>query len=102
MIGFFYLMMAILCTAFGQFYYKLFTSNKKKRFYYLTILMFICTPLFSMLALKYISIDIVYIFTSLTILLVVILSNVYLKEKVYKKEVIGIGFIILGVVIYGF
>lgn len=100
-IGSLFLISAIISTALGQFFYKIFTLYRKKYFFYLTILMFIFTPLFSMLSLRYFSIDLVYMFTSLTILLVVVFSRFFLKEQITKKQAIGIGFIILGVVLYG-
>ena len=99
--GFLFLLGTIVSTALGQFFYKIFILDKKKFFFYLTVFTFIMAPIFSMLSLKYYSIDIVYMFTALTILLVVLLSRFFLKEKITKKQVLGIGFIILGVVLYG-
>lgn len=99
--GFLFLLSAILSTALGQFFYKIFALNKKKYFFYLTILMFVLIPFFSMLSLKYYSVDVVYMFTALTILLVVLLSKLFLNEVIRKNQAIGIVFIILGVVLYG-
>jgi len=100
-IGSLFLVGAIISTALGQFFYKMFTLYGKKYFFYLTIFMFIFTPLFSMLSLKYFSVDMVYMLTSVTILLVVLLSRFFLKEQITQKQVIGIVFILLGVVLYG-
>jgi multidrug transporter EmrE-like cation transporter len=100
-VGFLFLISAIVSTALGQFFYKIFVLHKKKSFFLLTIFAFIFTPLLSMLSLKYYSVDVVYMFTSLTIFLVVVLSKIFLNEPVKTHQFIGIGFIILGVVLYG-
>lgn len=98
--GSLFLVSAIISTALGQFFYKIFSSTQKISFFYLTVFTFILAPVFNMLALKFYSVDIVYMFTALTILLVVLLSKFFLKEQVARKQVVGVGLIILGVIIY--
>lgn len=97
-----FLISAILTTAIGQFFYKKYAINGNIKFLIITLFLFIITPIFSFLALKKIPIDIVYVSTSLTILVVVALSKFLLNESIEKKTYLGILFIIIGVVIYGF
>lgn len=100
-LSYFSLIAAILCTAVGQFFYKKFSLTKNRKYYLLTMTLFLLTPVFSFIALQNIPIDIVYIFTSLTILIVLILSGLFLKEKIMPRVYIGVFFILIGVIIYG-
>ncbi len=100
-LNYLFLILAIFCTAVGQFFYKKYSLTNKYYFLVLTIVLFVMTPVFSFLALKKIAIDIVYMFTSLTILIVLGLSIIFLKEKIELKTYIGILFIIVGVIVYG-
>lgn len=95
------LLLAIMATAFGQFYYKKYSLSKQISFLVLAIVMFISAPVFSYLALKELSIDTVYMFTSLTILVVIGLSKYYLNEKIDRQKVIGILLILIGIIFYG-
>jgi multidrug transporter EmrE-like cation transporter len=94
------LFLAVLCTAFGQFFYKKFSLTKDKKYYIFTIALFVLVPLFNFIALKHISLDIVYIFTSMTILLVVLLSKYFLNEYIKQRSYNGIILIIIGVMVY--
>ena len=101
-LSYFALFIAVFCTALGQFFYKKFSLTRNKKYYLLTIILFLLTPCFSFIALQNISIDIVYIFTALTIFIVIFLSRFFLKEKISTRIYIGIFFILIGVIIYGF
>lgn len=92
---------AILSTALGQFFYKKFSLRKKYKYYIIAIVLFLLAPIFSFIALQNISIDIVYMFTSLTILLVLLFSRFFLKEDIDLKTYYGILSIIIGVIAYG-
>ena len=100
-LNYIFLTFAIFTTAFGQFFYKKYSLSHNYKYFYLTIILFIVTPIFSYMALKKLPIDIVYMFTSLTILLVLLLSKIFLNEKIAPKTYIGVVFIILGVILYG-
>jgi len=91
---------AILSTAFGQFLYKKFINTALKKFYFGSILLLLLAPIFSFFALKNIPIDIVYIFTALTVLIVMILSKVFLNEKNSFSTYLGVLLILIGVVLY--
>jgi len=91
---------AVLTTALGQFFYKKFALNKKKIYLIISVSLFAMVPLFNFIALKEISIDIVYMSTSLTIILVIFLSKVFLNEKVDIKLYSGVLIILLGIIIY--
>ncbi len=97
-----FLLFAILLTALGQFCYKKFSLTQNRLYFYLTILLFVATPVFSFLALKGISVDVVYMFTSLTILIVLILSKTLLNEEITFRAYIGVLFITLGIIFYGY
>ncbi len=99
-LSYFCLFVAVTSTALGQFFYKKYMISLNKQYYLLAIFLFLITPLCSFIALKNIAIDMVYISTSLTILFVIVLSRIFLKEQVGKRRYVGIGFILLGVVLY--
>lgn len=102
MFSYIYLAFAISFSALGQFFYKKYYLNARAKIYLLlTIFCLVLTPFFSFQALKGLTIDTVYIATSITILLVIFLSKVFLKEILTRKKIIGIVFIILGVLLYG-
>lgn len=98
--SYFCLIAAILSTAFGQFFYKNYVITKVKWYFMATIILFLITPIFSFFALQNISIDVVYIFTALTIFIVMILSRIFLKERIKQNTYIGVFFILVGVIIY--
>ena len=91
---------AIISTALGQFFYKKYALTSERQYYLLTVCLFLITPVCSFFALKTIPIDIVYISTSLTIAFVVVLSRVFLNERINKRRYIGVGLILLGVLFY--
>ena len=100
MFSYFFLISAILSTAFGQFFYKKYSLTGKRKYYSFTIFLFLITPVFSFFALQQISIDIVYVFTALTIFVVMLLSKIFLKEDIQRNTYKGVFLILVGVVIY--
>jgi len=99
-LSYFSLFLAVLCTAFGQFFYKKFALTKDRKYYIFTIILFLLIPIFSFLSLQNISIDIVYIFTALTIFIVMVLSRIFLDERINITTYIGVALILIGVIIY--
>ena len=99
-LSYFSLFLAILATAFGQFFYKKFALTKNRKYYFITISLFVFVPFLNFIALKNIAIDIVYIFTSLTIFLVLLFSKLFLHEQILLQTYKGVSIIILGVIIY--
>jgi|LSQX01.2.fsa_nt_gb multidrug transporter EmrE-like cation transporter len=92
---------AVISAAFGQFFYKSYAVMRLKLYIVLAVLFFLLSPILNMLSLKFYTVDFVYIFTSVSIALVVVLSNFYLGEKISYRHWLGIVFILLGVVGYG-
>ncbi|MFD1316083.1 SMR family transporter [Namhaeicola litoreus] len=95
-----YLALAISFTAFGQFFYKKYTKDHKFSHLVIALLLFLLIPILNFLALRSIKIDIVYMLTSLTILIVVFLSRIFFNENIDRKTLVGISFIILGLICY--
>jgi uncharacterized membrane protein len=87
-------------TAISQVFYKQFFVTKNKLFLVLSLLFFASIPLLTYLSLKHISLDMVYLSTSLTIVMVTVLSITFLKEKINLAQILGILMIIIGLVIY--
>lgn len=94
------LFMAIMSTAFGQVFYKKYSLNKKRVYLALTLGFFLINPVLSFLALQKISVDIVYVSTSLTILTVAVLSRIFLGEIMPSRSWAAIAIIVAGVLIY--
>lgn len=95
-----YLIAALLLTTFGQLCYKLFFQRKNKMLFALTVLCFVFTPFCSYKALMGLSLDTVYMATSLTIVMVLAGSVIFLKEEIKSGQLIGAGLIILGIILY--
>ena len=94
------LVLAVFFTSFGQLTFKGFADTRKKNYLLLTVALFGIVPIFSLFALKRLSIDIVYVSTAFNISLVSLLSYLCLKEVFEKVKVIGILLITTGVGIY--
>ena len=57
------------------------------------------SSVFFIMALRLGDLSMVYPMTSLTYVFITILSSIYLKERITKYKVAGVGFIILGVIL---
>lgn len=95
-----FLVMAIFCASAGQVLYKAFTSNRKYSFLALTIALFLLTPLFSYLALKELTIDIVYVATSMNSIIILLMTSLFLRESVTTKQYLGAIITTVGVAVY--
>ena len=95
------LMMAVVSTAIGQYNLKRYKLHDKRSLLAMSLLFFIVTPMLSFCALRTIAVDTVYVFTALTIIVVVLLSHFGLKEPIGKQKLAGAGLIVFGVMIYG-
>jgi len=94
------LLSALIAASFGQVFYKLYSNTSKLYYLPLTILCFVSAPLFSYLTMKKLSVDLVYMATSLNSFIILSLSALVLKEHVNKKQIFASLIIFLGVVIY--
>ncbi|WP_220465502.1 EamA family transporter [Colwellia sp. BRX10-3] len=98
--GYFLTLCAVLATSFGVVLYKQYAIKKRLLLLVTAIISFILAPVFSFLALKYLSVDTVYMMTSLNGLIVLILSYYVLKEKVVRMQILGAFLVFCGVSIY--
>jgi multidrug transporter EmrE-like cation transporter len=62
--------------------------------------LFVIVTILSVFALKEISLKIFYSFTSLNFFLVLVFSYFILKEPVNKGQILGIGLIVLGIIVF--
>lgn len=62
--------------------------------------LFVVVTLFSVYALREISLKVFYSLTSLNFFIVMIFSYFVLKEQINKKQIIGVGFIVFGVLVF--
>ncbi|MBL4652456.1 MAG: EamA family transporter [Flavobacteriales bacterium] len=95
-----YLLCALVFTTTGQLLYRHYHNTKKHLFLLLTLISFILVPFFSYKSLIGLSIDVVYMATSITIVFVLLGGRVLLKEELSKHQILGSILIILGIVIY--
>ncbi|TYO99020.1 hypothetical protein EDC39_104144 [Geothermobacter ehrlichii] len=96
------LLAALLGTAFAQFFYKVYFVKREKKYLFLTLLIFVNVPLFSYYALRAIDLNIVYMSTAVTQVIIVLLSKFGLNETIQFQKVCAIGIIILGMAVYLF
>lgn len=91
---------AIAGTALGQFFYKRFFITNRYRNLGLTFACLGSVPLFTMVALRNLSLDTVYVTTSITIGITTLLAVIFLHEKLSKRDLFAIFCIMGGVVVY--
>jgi uncharacterized membrane protein len=91
-------MFAILSTSIGQLLLKKYNTNSKNYFIlFFALGLLVSIPIWIYFSLKYLSFIVVFISDSLSIVLIVILSNIFLKEKLDLSKFFGILFIIIGI-----
>ncbi len=95
-----FLFFAILFTVLGQFFYKKYFLMKSFIFVIISMFCFVLVPYCSYRALMFLPIDVVYMATSLSIIMIVLLAVIFLKEKLRKEEVYGMISIIIGILLY--
>lgn len=95
-----FLCFSVVLTALSQVMYKLYFAYKNRFLLLLTVLSFACIPLSTTMALRSISLDVVYMFTAISIALVVVASRLLFGEKQSLKSYLYVFLIILGVIVY--
>ena len=95
-----FLMAALLATAAGQLTYKLYYLRKARWLLAATAGLFLLAPFFSYLAQRELSLDVVYMSTSLTIVMVMAGSALWLGETVQRSHYWGAALIIGGILLY--
>ena len=99
MIGYLYLSLAIFGTSVGQLLLKKHNMQNSEISTSLifALLLLVSVPILIYLSLIYISFTIVFLADALSIIVVVIISNIFLSESLNRKKLIGIGLIIIGI-----
>ena len=105
-LGFVLLILATFLTAVGQICFKkaaLLEVSFFRKFshpiFLFGLILFICCPVLSSLAAKVIDFTILYAMTSLSFVFVLILSHVILKEKVDWPKIVGVVFVVVGLLV---
>lgn len=79
-------------------------KNFLKKFLNLTVITAYCmmlgSSLYSMISLRYLDLNLMPVFQATSFFWVLLLSRLLLKEKVYKKNVLGICIIFGGILVY--
>ncbi len=94
------LALALVTAAVGQVTYKLYFRAGKRHYLVLTVFFFVLASVCAFLALKQLSIGIVYMSTALSQLLVAGLAWGVLKEPLSRDHGIALALITSGVVLY--
>lgn len=97
-----YLFTAIIFTTVGHISYKLYFTKQNLLYMIYTILCFMIVPYLSYKALIELTLDYVYMTTSINIILILISSRIFLDEKIYLNQIIGSLFIVTGIILYNF
>lgn len=91
---------ALILTSVGQLLYRFYYVKNNKLHLFLAIISLVIVPFCSYNALKYLTIDTLYMATSVTFILVILGGYLFLNEKLNQNQIIGSLIIIIGVFIY--
>ncbi len=91
---------ALLSTALAQLFYKLYFRDRRNGLLVLSIGCFVSASVFAYLALKGLSLGMVYMSTALTQLLVMGLAHFVLGERITRDHGVAMGLIVSGIIIY--
>jgi multidrug transporter EmrE-like cation transporter len=94
------LTVSILCTAMGNLFYKYYFKVPRVGFVIAAIFFFVVSPLTTSIALKNLSIDIVYMTASCSIVLVLLGARFVFEERINNTQRIGVVLLLLGVFVY--
>ena len=96
-----YLAIAIVATAAGQLFYKLYFTRKRLVNLVISMCSFCIAPPLSYLALKVLPLGLFYMSSALSIVLVVFASVIMLGERLSRNHLAAMSLIVAGIVIYG-
>lgn len=96
----FFLACALIFTALAQTCYKLYSLKRRRVYIVATILLFVLTPVMSYLALRELSLSVVYMSTGLTYILVLLAARFVLHERIAGRQLTAVSLIALGVVVF--
>ncbi|MEZ8169578.1 EamA family transporter [Vibrio sp. 10N.222.54.F12] len=100
LIGYLFVFAAILATSIGVVTYKEYSRNKSKITLFFTVALLMLAPIISFNALQYLSVDVVYMATSLNGLVVLFMTRFFLKENVTCNQFMGAVLVFIGVSVY--
>jgi len=98
--GYLYVMCAVLATSFGLVSYKYYSKHRKKIYLLLTIGLFLLAPVCNFMALEYLTVDVVYMATSINGFIVLLMSHLVLHEVVRPQQYLGALLVVSGVIVY--
>jgi len=98
--GYLFVIAAVISTSLALVSYKKYTISAEKLYLLLTISLFMFAPVLNFSALQYLTVDIVYMGSSLNGLIVLVLSHYYLDERVIARQFAGAILVFIGVLIY--
>ena len=91
---------ALLAGSLGQVVYKRYAHDRRLVWFLSAVVLFGLTPMCSWAALRHLSIDVVYVATSLNAFIILLLSKWLLGEEVNRHQVIGVALVFVGMLIY--
>ena len=94
------LLFALLFTAVGQLLFRMYYVHTKKTYLVTALGTFLAVPLFSYFALLNLTLAFVYMSTALIHVLVLIMSQVFLKEQLTKKQYTSMSLIVVGIIVF--
>lgn len=92
---------AVLSTAMGQLFYKMYFSESQGRYAILSAASFVVAPLANYGALLSLEMGFVFMSASATHILVLLFSLGVLREKISTRQWVAAGMIAGGIVMYG-
>ncbi len=96
----FCLVLALFATATGQMFFKMHFQHVGSVFLFLALGTFAIIPVCSYLALLNLSLAAVYMTMALTNVLVLVMSHFFLKERITKRHIVAVTFIVFGVLLF--
>lgn len=96
------LLLALLSTAAGQLLFRMHYVYKKKAYLIAALATFLAVPLFSYLALLNLTLAFVYMSTALTHIIVLVMSRLFLKEQLARKQYISMSLIVIGILVFNY
>jgi drug/metabolite transporter (DMT)-like permease len=91
---------ALLATSVGQMLFRMYYVSTQKIYLAAALGTFVAVPLFSYLALLNLTLAFVYMSTALTHVMVLVLSHLFLKEHLTRKQYISMALIVAGIVTF--
>lgn len=93
--------------SFGGFFFKISTTGSnllsivKSKFLYIGAVLYISSAVLNIIVLKYMPMSVVLPMTAITYIWSMISSRIILKEKITKFKLLGMVFILVGVIFIG-